>query len=107
MPYYYICIHNMLDIGTHIYEDIMKWPAQETGQFNFQTQPGSERPEMPEYIQIQQKKKRIRAAVFESKQSTEHASVWWLSLILSVLSEFDTGEDLWFFWIKCGKLSFP
>lgn len=48
----------MLDIGTHIYEDIMKWPAQETGQFNFQTQPGSERPEMPEYIQIQQKKKK-------------------------------------------------
>ena len=48
----------MLDIGTHIYEDMMKWPVQETGQFNFQTQPGSERPEMPEYIQIQQKKKK-------------------------------------------------
>ena len=63
----YIYRHNLLDIGTHIYEDVMKWSVQETGQFSFQTQTGSERPEMPENIQIQHKNKRMRAALFEAK----------------------------------------
>lgn len=64
-----------MDIGTHIYEDIMKWPAQETGQFNFQTQPGSERPEMPEYIQIQQKKKKELGQLFLSLNSLQNMPV--------------------------------
>ena len=62
----------MLDIGTCVYEDVVKWLVQETGQFNFHTQQDLKGFKMPEYIQIQQKekKKRMRAAVFEAKQST-------------------------------------